>query len=139
MEGSWYQKYEKAIPKFNRVNPNDESKNVYFAADAPHLYKNIRSALVNNKIIELPVDITEKYHLPTNIVNVSHIKNLADFQEDLDLQLAPKLTPELLNLNHFNTMKVSNAYHLLHRNVSAARNFLVDEVDETDKNALTTA
>ncbi|RYA68604.1 hypothetical protein DD592_26775 [Enterobacter cloacae complex sp. 2DZ2F20B] len=47
-------------------NPADESKNLYFMADPSHIYKNIRFALVYNKIVIIPDEFVNKYALPSN-------------------------------------------------------------------------
>lgn len=120
-------------------HPNDPIQKVYFMADPPHLLKNIRSCLVNNKIIQIPDFFVQKYNLPSNIVDVKHITWLAEYQQDMDLKFCPKLDTDFSKLNHFNKMKVSNAYYVLNSNVSSALNFLCEVESSCDKNAMTTA
>lgn len=41
--------------------------------------------------------MTNDYKLPWKIVIIAHIKDLAEYQANLDLKLAPKLTADLYN------------------------------------------
>lgn len=49
-------------------HPVNDSSALYFLADAPHLFKNIKQALIINKTIEIPKHLQERYNLPTGAV-----------------------------------------------------------------------
>jgi hypothetical protein len=83
------------------INPSDGGK-IYFLADGPHLLKNIKNCLVQNKSIQLSPYFVEKYKLPSNLVKIEHIKTFCDEEETVDLKFAPKLSVDLLNTGHFN-------------------------------------
>lgn len=50
----------------------------------------------------------------------------------MDLQFAPKLKHDLLNPDHFNKMKVSNSFNVIHHNVSSALKFVASEENDND-------
>lgn len=112
------------------IHPCDESRQIHFIADVPHLLKNIRTSLLNNKRFMLPQSFVSKYNLSSPIVTSDHIENLNDYQDDFELKLAHKLTSDILNENHFNKMKVSRATHLLSHDVSVGLKYLSDEKQE---------
>ncbi|KAJ3641206.1 hypothetical protein Zmor_027721 [Zophobas morio] len=119
------------------LNPVNGEK-IYFLADGPHLLKNIKQCLVQNKIIQLPNDFVEKYKLTSDLVDVQHIKDFCEEEGKFELQFASKLNVDLLQSNHFNKMKVSNSLNVLNRNVSCGIKFDAEEERE-DKSSLTTA
>ncbi|KAJ3644341.1 hypothetical protein Zmor_027006 [Zophobas morio] len=85
------------------LNPVNGEK-IYFLADGPHLLKNIKQCLVQNKIIQLPNDFVEKYKLTSDLVDVQHIKDFCEEEGKFELQFASKLNVDLLQSNHFNKM-----------------------------------
>jgi hypothetical protein len=134
-------KSSKTIIQNSFKNPANESKDICFIADVPHLFKNWRTALLNNNVIELPQILVDKYKLPSNIVDVKYIKDLAEMEDCEEFKLVPSLSPEHFKLNHFNKMKVSLACHVLDFNVGASLEFLsnTNDFENFDRNALTTA
>ncbi|WP_129335244.1 hypothetical protein [Enterobacter cloacae complex sp. 2DZ2F20B] len=63
------------------LNPVNGEKN-YFG---PHLLKNIKQCLVQNKIIELSNDFVEKYKLTSDLVDVQHIKDFCEEEGKFEL------------------------------------------------------
>ncbi|KAH8025891.1 hypothetical protein HPB51_013596 [Rhipicephalus microplus] len=55
-------------PRTTCVHPCDESRNLHFLADAPHLLKNLRGHLVRQQKIVLDDETVVKNKLPTNEV-----------------------------------------------------------------------
>lgn len=108
------------------THPIDPSRKLYFMPDVPHLFKNIKQALFNNKIIALSANIVSKNSLPSQTVECKHIENLAKHQDDLELKLVRKLKHEdFIKTNHFDKMKVSKSTSVLNRDVSASLEYLV--------------
>lgn len=106
-------------------HPLDNNRKLFFFADAPHLLKNLRSALVNNKIITLQQNFTEMYELSSCTVKCSHIEELVAEQENLIFKLAPKLDKDTITLTNFNKMRVNKATNS--RDVSSALKFIGEE------------
>jgi hypothetical protein len=102
-----------------------------------HLFKNLKSMLVNNKIICIPKFIQEKYNLPTQIINVKHIFDLVEFQNKLEFKLAPKLSEADLLPSHYDKMKVSKSTHVISHDVSCALTFVSQYLNK--KEYITTA
>lgn len=127
-----YSKIVNSVP-----HPNDNTRKLFFFADAPHLIKNLRSSLINNKVIMLPDQFKNSNQLSSNIVQFIHLEELVNEQENLILKLAPKLNREILTPTNFNKMKVNKATSMLNRDVSSALNFLGNE--EKEDNYKTTA
>ena len=119
-------------------HPQDPAKWLHFLADVPHLFKNIKSALVNGQAFTLSTETVAKHGLKSNVASVEPLKDLANFQEDLDLKLAPKLNMNALTPTHFDKMKVSNATRVLSHDVSCGLTYLVNK-EGRDKTYLTTA
>lgn len=107
-------------------HPVDKNRKLFFLADPPHLFKNISAALINNKTFLLPLETVAKYKLPTDVVDFGHIQKVFDAQNnsESDLKFAPKLQQHQLKPNTFQKMKVNNAFHVLHPDVSTALKFL---------------
>lgn len=59
-----------------------------FLPDTPHLFKNIKSMLMNNKIIRLPDNIVKKFNLSSNEVLSHHIAEILTYQETHTFKLA---------------------------------------------------
>ncbi|KAJ8956758.1 hypothetical protein NQ314_006632 [Rhamnusium bicolor] len=117
-------------------NPAAPDRKLFFTPDVPHLFKNIKSALVN-KIIIIPKDIQVQFSLPSNRVDISHINDLIEFQRSFQCKLAPKLNEADLNPSHYEKMRVSNASHVLSSEVSSALKFMAQELKRPEY--LTTA
>lgn len=108
-------------------HPIDNQRNLYFFADAPHLLKNLRSCLENNKIIELPQTFVHAHKLSSSTVECKHLSELVAIQENLCLKLTPKLQHNDITPGKFNKMKVSKAKNVMSTDVSSALTFLAEE------------
>lgn len=82
--------------------------------------------------------IVEKHLLKSSTVSVEPLNDLAKFQEDLDLKLAPKLSMASLVPSQFDKMKVSYATRVLSHEVSCGLKYLVDKEGRKEE-YLTTA
>lgn len=108
-------------------HPVDDSRRLFFFADGPHLLKNLRVCLINNKIILLPEKFIETLELSSDIVQFEHLKELVAEQKDYHFKLVPKLHENVIKTTTFNKMKVNMATNMLNRNVSGALNYLDQE------------
>nr|XP_054757276.1 uncharacterized protein LOC129263389 [Lytechinus pictus] len=106
-------------------HPQDPAKWLHFLADVPHLFKNIKAALVNGQQFTFSAETVTKFGLKSDVACVEPLKDLGKFQENLDLKLAPKLNMAALTPTHFDKMKVSNATRVLSHDVSCALTYLV--------------
>lgn len=123
----------------NIVHPSDPQRRLYFMPDVPHLFKNIKQAIFNNKCILLSSDIVREYSLPSSIVHRKHIEALAEHQNDLELKLVRKVDiDDFKKINHFDKMKISKSTSMLSTEVSASLEYLVDN-EGFDKSFKTTA
>ena len=104
-------------------HPLDQAKNLYFIADVPHVIKNLRTSFVNGNELELPENIVSSHNLSSNRVSLLPVKDLIEFQEHLDIKLAPNLTKATIEPSHFQKMKVSSAMHLFSNSVSSGIRF----------------
>lgn len=109
-------------------NPSYSDKFVYIFADIPHLFKNIKSMLLTNKIIRIPINIVEKNNLPTQEVLSQHIFEILAHQKTHTFKLTPKLSEEDLLPTHFTQMKVSTSTNVVSHTVSSALKFLSEEL-----------
>jgi len=57
-------------------HPIDPERKLYFMPDVPHLFKNIKQSLLNNKFFTLDLNIVKKYNLPSDTVQSKHIEKL---------------------------------------------------------------
>ena len=106
-------------------NGEDSVLKITMMADAAHIIKNIRNQLYNNKIFILPDDFVQQHGLVTNVVDIGCIKDLLDFKREKELDLAPHLPDDILNLTQFKKMDVGLAVKLLSRDTAAAIRTLV--------------
>lgn len=90
-----YSKLVNCIP-----HPVDSNRKLFFIADAPHLLKNLKSALMNNKVIELPKAFVDLYNLSSAVVECAHLNELVDIQENLHFKLIPKIKKKRYCLRH---------------------------------------
>ena len=109
-------------------HPSHLDEFLYIFADIPHLFKNIKSMLITNKIIRIPANIAEKYNLPTREVLSDHIFEVLNHQETHTFKLTPKLSEEDLLPTHFTQMKVSTSTNVVSHTVSSALKFLSEEL-----------
>lgn len=108
-------------------HPVDNNRKLFFIADAPHLLKNLRTSLLNNKIIELPTEFLKTHNLSYPVVKCEHVNELIDIQENLQFKLIPRIGNQDMKCTTFNKMKVNKATNLWNRNVSSAMNFYATE------------
>lgn len=113
-------------------HPVDCNRKLFFFADGPHLLKNLRAAIINNKLIALPQTFTKTRQLSSHIVTVSHLEELVKEQENLDLKLAPKLNKDSITVTRFNKMRVNKATHIFSNDVSGALHLLSEEQNNTE-------
>ena len=119
------------------LHPSDSSR-VYVVADPCHLLKNIKSGWQKNVWIQLPEQVVKEYNLPTANVCSEDIKHLFDFQKDLEIKYAPKLTEKVINPTHFQKMNVGSAMNFFSTDVAAGLRKLVQD-HGGNKNYLSTA
>jgi hypothetical protein len=119
-----------SVTNFKIPHPLTPEQSVFVFSDVPHLFKNIKAMLMNNKDILLPEDICVKNNLPTRKVRAQH-------KETCSFQLAPKLSEEDLLPSHFNKMKVGISAHVISHTVSSALKFLAVQLNKNEY--LTTA
>lgn len=119
------------------THPLHASQKIFILADAPHLFKNIKNMFITNKIIEIPKHIQDKFNLPTNLIKAEHVYDLINYQKDLEIKLAPKLSEEDMSPNHYQKMRVSKSTHVISHEVSSALKFISGELNKPE--FLTTA
>lgn len=119
---SRYSKIGNCIP-----HPIDNARKLFFIADAPHLLKNLKATLLNNKVIELPQKFLQTHNLSYSIAKCEHLHELIDIQENLQFKLTPKISKKDITCSTFNRMKVNKAKNILSRDVSSAMHFYAEE------------
>ena len=108
-------------------HPALSGKQLYFFADVPHILKNVRAALCNGRKFKLPKQFLEKWSLPSPWVTFQHLEALCDYQENLQLKPAPRLTKSLLQPTHFEKMNVAGALAVFDYATPAALRHLVED------------
>lgn len=126
---SRYSKIGNCIP-----HPIDNTRKLFFIADAPHLLKNLKATLINNKIIELPQKFVQTYNLSSSITKCEHLYELIDIQENLQFKFTPKISKKDISCSTFNRMKVNKARNILSQNVSSAMKFYAEEKKRPELN-----
>lgn len=110
-EGISYSRYSKinnCIP-----HPINYIQKLFFIANAPHLLKNLKVTLLNNKIIELPQKFLEIHNSCYPVAKCEHLNELIDIQENLQFKLTSKITKKDITCSTFNRMKVNKAKNIL--------------------------
>ena len=120
------------------LHPQAPGEWLHFLADVPHIFKNVKSAFVSGQTFTLSTDIVAEHQLKSDVASVEPLRDLATFQEDLQLKLAPRLNMATLTPTHFDKMKVSNATRVLSHEVSCGLTYLVTK-EGRDESYLTTA
>ncbi|CAL8122648.1 unnamed protein product [Orchesella dallaii] len=95
------------------TNPADESRNVFFFTDVPHVLKCIRNNLLKKEIAMYK----------GGIVNWAFYKALYDVDSQSDIRAAPKLTLQHVNPGPFQKMVVSHAAQIFSNSVASALKF----------------
>ena len=60
--------------------------------------------------IRLPAAFVEKHGLPTSLVTIEHVKELLKFQSQSKMKVAPGLTEDAVEPNHFQVMLFINTF-----------------------------
>lgn len=115
-------------------HPVDSNRKLFFIADAPHLLKNLKSALLNNRIIELPTTFVNIHSLSSAVVECAHLDELVDIQENLHFKLIPKIRKRDIICTTFNKMKVNKAKNIWSTDVSSAMKFYAEETSKNEFN-----
>lgn len=118
----WYSTIVNSI-----THPIDNNRKLWFIADPGHLLKNLKFCLLNNKTIDLPAKIVNDNNFSSSLVECLHVKELAEFQENLQFKLAPNIKLDDFSSGTFNKMKVNKAKNFLSRDVSTSLQFLATE------------
>lgn len=109
-------------------HPCNSNRFLYFIADVPHLLKNLKETLINNKVFILPQQFVQKYNLPSNKVEIAHFDYLIKSQKDLEFFLTPRFRVDSIqSTNTFSKMHVNRAKSVFSTDVSSSLEFLVDE------------
>ncbi|XP_063403610.1 uncharacterized protein LOC134687330 [Mytilus trossulus] len=116
-------------PVYFTINPYDNSRNLYFISDVPHLIKTARNCFSNS----FSHKNTRRLWKNGKDISWMHIVRL--FEEHCELQLyspCPKLTRSHIDLAAFTYMKVNLAAQILSGSVANALEHLYDDsVSET--------
>lgn len=120
-----YSNIQNSVPHFI-----DPQRKLYFFADGPHLLKNLRTALINNRSIILPSNYAESLNLSSTIVQCSHLEDLVAEQENMFFKFAPKLNKDILTTTQFNKMKVNKAVNVFNQSSSSALNYMSEKYDD---------
>lgn len=108
-------------------HPSDSKRRLFFLPDVPHLFKNIKQSLINNKFIIISQNLIVKNNLTSDLVDFKHIEELCKHQNECELKLFRKLDSEdLQKPNPFDKMKVSKAINIVNTDVSASLQYLVE-------------
>lgn len=109
-------------------HPSNSNRFIYFILDVPHLLKNLKESLINNKFFILPQEFVLKYNLPSNQVEIAHFIDLIQSQKDLEFLLTPKLCiNDIKSTNTFSKMRVNKAKNVFSTDISSSLEFLADE------------
>lgn len=114
--------------------PFDSERRLFFFADGPHLLKNLKAALVNNRSIILQPNYVKALNLSSSIVKCSHLEELVAEQENMFFKFAPKLNKDVLTMSQFNKMKVNKAVNLFNRTSNSALNYRGEKNNNEDYN-----
>lgn len=118
-------------------HPCLEDTELFFTADAAHVLKNIRGQLLNSVVFTIS-DATKCQHgLPSNKVQLEHVRAVVRLDEDRELKVAPKLSEIHLSNGHFTKMKVGVAVQFFRETPAAIRYWIKHK--KLDPEAETTA
>ena len=99
-------------------HPARPADSLYFAADPPHLLKNLWNCVLMHRI-GLPDDVVARHHLPSNTVSHTYIQQLMDLQQNAELRVAHKLQP-CHTAPHYEKMRVCLAAQFFSQSTAAA-------------------
>lgn len=100
-------------------HPCCSERKLYFAADPPHLLKNLWSCVLAHRIT-LHEEIVQKYNLPSNVVTGIYVQQLMDQQNCQELRLAHKLQQCHVSPTQYEKMRVCFAAQFFSRSTAAA-------------------
>ena len=100
-------------------HPCNDSQQLYFMADVPHLIKNMRNCL-ENKTLLLPPDVVQSNGLPCGEMSMTHIENIISSHEPRELKLVKGLLTEAnIHPGKYAKMQVKNSTKVFsHRTAS---------------------
>lgn len=122
---------ENSIP-----HPINNNRRLFFLADGPHLLKNLKTYLVNNKLFIIE-DVMHDNNINFSYVKIDHLKELLEIEENLIFKLSRKVKKDDLRNDRFNKMKVNKAKQILSIEISSSLKFIADQKDK--KEYITTA
>ena len=110
-------------------------------SDVPHILKNIRNALLNNKVFKIDDRFVKEFKLSTNEVRLSTIEKVVNLQSNMELKIAPHLKPSMINpkMSGFDRMRVNPARSVLSQETANAIRFCTEHYDNFNHEDLTTA
>lgn len=119
-------------------NPARPESQIYVVPDAVHLFKSIKSALENNKVIILPPEIVEEEGLSCPVVDYQHIDDLYEHEKDCELKVAFRLKPEKIHCKkQFPTMAVGTSKAVICNRTGVGLKLMAEE--KKNRDYLTTA
>lgn len=102
-------------------HPSNSNRFLYFIADIPHLLKNLKESLINNKFFILPQEFVHKYNLPSNRVEIAHFIDLLESQKNSEFLLTPRLCiDDIKSTNTYSKMRVNKAKNVFSTDVSSS-------------------
>ena len=123
-------KHEDLVCSINHPVVKDDR--LWFVADPPHLLKNLKCMLVRNKYFTIAEDIVRRNNLNHNTVSLAPVRHLIEIQANKHLKLAPRLSANLIDQNHFDKMNVAQAVHFFSKSVTAGIRFIVEQAQQGD-------
>jgi len=118
-------------------HPSLSDRLLYFAADPPHLLKNIWNCVLTHRITLSP-DIIARYGIPSNLVTGIYVHQLLHAQNCQELRMAPKLKECHVEPTQYQKMRVCLAAQFFSRTTAAAILTCV-KFDKLPVEAVTTA
>lgn len=114
-------------------HPLNNQERLYIMPDPVHVFKNLAISLIGHKKFQINFEIQQKYHLPSDYIDIEAIKQLFDLDSEMDLKIAPRLKEHMFHPNHFAKMNVSTAYALLHHDTGAGIEYFIakGKINET--------
>jgi len=112
---------------FKIQNPADPENSLHCLPDMVHVFTSVKEMFCNNRTITLPHEVVEQCNLPYNIVDVGHIEMLSEYQEGMDLKIAPRLRARNIHANHFDKMKLGTSTNVLNDKTGVGLCLLVAE------------
>lgn len=112
-------------------------RTLYFAADPPHLLKNLWNCVLSHRITINSETVT-KHGLPSDVVKAAYVQQLMDLQQGHELRLAYKLKQCHVTPTQYEKMRVHIAAQFYSQTTAAAIQTCV-QLELLPREALTTA